>query len=968
MKLHLPKSLRTALLACLAALAPVAVTLATGAISAGAVVFSLGTQAPAETISITADTNWNVTTDHSNDTTTVSGSGTELKVGDGNGGDAGLSATGEIKLGELSIEEAAQLTISGTTTADRTTNPDEKVGVFGAITLSDSTLYFTDGSYYMEDAVTVSGESTVRCKWGKAVQFSALVGEESSVLTLANQSTGTNPAGFILGVGGSSSAAYSGTIKLVDESNKKSVELVLNDFTAYSAAAFELDSRSNVIVTLPQVSLGALYGSGSVGKSSAYGSNAAGATLVVSGNAAEGKYFSGTVESAVTWQIGDGTTAASSRFNGATLKGTLNVQTKATAYLTGANSVATLNNTGTLSFADGSTLTLGSMANDFYGGKTYTVGNLALTSGGAVSNWAPYFGYTDGTEMTYQGGQLTVTVDGSGYYWNGTAASYSWSAANLLKGGNAATIAAGGRLYLTADAAYKTVNMDSTVALAGIILQSDGYTLNVTADNTIPTNFAVQDSSYTLTKTGAAKLSMTSAQAAKLAGIAVNDGTLALTDRLPGDAESNDNAGAITYEADFTSLNVGANGTLAINAAEKANNNRTTVKLADSFAGTLEIVSGYVDTDSAFSGATIKVNGGGLLSRVPAGDIANNVIIGANGATFYSLGKTGVDETWKTKFTGAFSGSGTLTIQERGDWYFAGDMSGFTGSIVLNTSYDHVFFYSSASVSSFSASARLGTNSTVYFGDGTNAMEFVVDKAMTVSEDTHFAIASGASFKNKNQVTISGGKTLKLTGSGAYNMDGWLNMGSGAKLDVQNTVVVSLANTTQTINAGEIAIATDAVVSDSRVLTLDGNLSITGAGTYKQLGSLTISDGTTLTLSGKVTLTQLDNNGVITLADSLSSLTLVGFSDQTNINGRTYEIGTVTDGADKDWNALLGVTSTPISYDATTGLLTAGEAADLVWADLTGDTENSWNEASNWLDANGNAASVPYTTSKETLI
>lgn len=78
-----------------------------------------------------------------------------------------------------------------------------------------------------------------------------------------------------------------------------------------------------------------------------------------------------------------------------------------------------------------------------------------------------------------------------------------------------------------------------------------------------------------------------------------------------------------------------------------------------------------------------------------------------------------------------------MTIQERGDWYFTGDMSGFTGSIVLNNKYDRVFFYSSASVSSFSASDRLDGNATVYFGDGTKAMEFVVNDAMTVGAGRH---------------------------------------------------------------------------------------------------------------------------------------------------------------------------------------------------------------------------------------
>ena len=954
MKLHLPKSLRTALLACLAALVPVAVTLATGAISVGAVVFSLGAQAQAETISITADTNWNATTNHSADTTTVSGA--TLKVGNGSGAAGSVAANGTVNLGNLTLTDSSTMNLWAWTTTDKDVSTDGKVNIAGELTLNNSNIWVEDGSYYFSAPINVVGSSVITSKWAKGIVIGTFNGGDDASLTLRSQGTDPTGALFTLGDGTEGESSFRGTLILDNAAaaEAKTTTLALNDSVALKDAALELKNFTNVIIMLDRVLVEALYGSGDVAHSYNNATGYASPVVQITGNATDDQTFSGTMASNVTWQIGDGTNAASSRFAGATLNGTLDIKAGSTAYLTGSNTFGSLTNNGTLYLNEGSSFSLSSVT--VTEGATITVGSVI--GDGLVNN---AFAYGNGWTATYDG-TGTATLRDTAVYWidGGTDDNIAWSDGSNWSSGSVPASTDGVRL--TADNAGKEISVSGNVTVKELRVYGS-YTLNVRGTFSSVDGYNLYDGG-SITKTGSGTLNATLADAPS---IIVNEGTLKITERLDGDAESNDNAGAITYEADFTSLNVGANGTLAINAAEKANNNRTTVKLADSFAGTLEIVSGYVDTDSAFSGATIKVNGGGLLSRVPAGDIANNVIIGANGATFYSLGKTGVDETWKTKFTGAFSGSGTLTIQERGDWYFAGDMSGFTGSIVLNTSYDHVFFYSSASVSSFSASARLGTNSTVYFGDGTNAMEFVVDKAMTVSEDTHFAIASGASFKNKNQVTISGGKTLKLTGSGAYNMDGWLNMGSGAKLDVQNTVVVSLANTTQTINAGEIAIATDAVVSDSRVLTLDGNLSITGAGTYKQLGSLTISDGTTLTLSGKVTLTQLDNNGVITLADSLSSLTLVGFSDQTNINGRTYEIGTVTDGADKDWNALLGVTSTPISYDATTGLLTAGEAADLVWADLTGDTENSWNEASNWLDANGNAASVPYTTSKVVL-
>lgn len=534
MKLHLPKSLRTALLACLAALAPVAVTLATGAISSGLVAFSISSAyAVDETGDLTSNTNWNASTDHSADTTTVSGA--TLKVGNGNGNGAGsVAANGTVNLGNLTLTGSSTMNLWAWTTTDKDVSTDGKVNIAGELTLNNSNIWMEDGSYYFSAPINVVGSSVITSKWAKGIVIGTIKGDDAAAsLTLRSQGTDPTGALFTLGDGTEGESSFNGTLILDNAAaaEAKTTTLALNDSVALKDAALQLNNFTNVIIMLDRVLVEALYGSGDVAHSCNNATGHASPVVQITGNATESQLFSGTVASNVTWQIGNGSDPASSRFSGATLNGTLDIKAGSTAYLTGNNTIAVLNNSGVLSFNDGSSLTLESMANDFYDGKTYTVGNLALTSGGAVSNWAPYFGYTDGTEMTYQNGQLTVTVDGSAYYWNGTADSYSWSAANLLKGGNAATIAAGGRLYLTAEAAYKTVNMDSTVALAGIILQSDGYTLNVTANNTIPTNFAVQDSSYTLTKTGAATLTMSSAQIGKLAGITVNEGDLLVSDR-----------------------------------------------------------------------------------------------------------------------------------------------------------------------------------------------------------------------------------------------------------------------------------------------------------------------------------------------------------------------------------------------------------------------------------------------------
>lgn len=955
MKLHLPQSLRGALLACFASVAGLTSTIATGAMLGGAFYVSLSQVAQAGDVPVTAGATWSnaVAATHADDTVTVGDAAKDdaiiLQVG--NGDTNALKANDSIDFGTVTVNAKDTLKLHIWTGTHKDAGATGKVTVNSAITLNEGAeLFIEDGSYALSDTVTVNGAAGIRSKWGKGINISSLVGDEHAVLTLSHglssdekQYDGSRAAFELSG----DNSGFKGTVQLLDDNGENQnpgvangVQLILSNTNAMVNANLDFGDTEDVVLSLnaSKVLLKAIKGHGLV---EYYKSDATVGEIELT--AADGT-FSGTSNANVNWTITGGKQVLSN----ASILGTYTVGEDADSAFEGAITLGALvNNSSTGIDVSGMTsLTINNQ--DAFQGATISLGLLTGLSSGNT------FTYGDGWLATYDSDAGTATLSDVAVYWSDAGAddNINWNEATNWS--SSAVPAATEAVRLTADSAGKTIALTDNTTVQELRLYG-AYTLSVGAGAsysfTATDGINLSGETAGLSKVGTGTLSMTSANAVA-AKMNVTEGTLKLTDRLAGDAESNDTAGQITYEADLTALTVGPDGMLSILAAEKSNNNRTTVKLAN-FNGILEITGGFVDTDSTFSDATIKVNGGGLFSRVPAGDISNAVIIGNSGATFYSLGSTGVDTTWKTKFTGALSGAGTLTIQERGDWYFAGDMSGFTGGIVLNSNYDHVYFETSATVQSFSASSRVGNDAVVHFGDGTNTTLFTIKDSMTVSAATAFELKANATVKNENQVSVSDNITFVLKGAGQYDMDGWLNLGSGAKVELTDTVTLNLADTTQTVSSGEIAIATGATVNDSRALTIDGAYTISGAGAYKQLGSLALTANGALTLFGEVSIATLAgaNLGVITLADTLTSLQLGDF-----VIGTDYAIGNVADGGTKNWNTLLGYDAKQYSITYADGVLTSSFLGNIVWASPA-DEDIAWGGADNWQVA-GNPVSV----------
>lgn len=817
MKLHLPKSLRTALLTCLAAMAPVAVTLATGAISSGLVAFSISAAyAVDETGDLTSDTNWNASTDHSADTTTVSGA--TLKVGNGSGGDANLAADSVIKLGTITLQTGATIDVYGGTVADRDSSTDGKIVLEGDITLNNSVLYFSDGSYYVKNTLAVEGSSTVRSKWGKAVVLNSLTGDEDAVLTLANQSNGGNPAGFYIGTGSNTDALFDGTIKFVDESKTRTVQVVLNDGTALSNAALELDSYSNVIIALERVLAEAVYGTGTIGNASTgnYGTNAEGATLTIVGQAANNQVFSGSVNSQITWQIGDGSTAASSRFSGATLNGTLNIQGNSAAYLAETNTINKLTGNGTVNVTSGTTavttaeaangslynvssgaalnftnfaiasgstvyfagsgnVSLGSLTNDGvldFSSMNGAIGTYTITDGfsldvstlGTVANaeslnWNSLLGNSaaSGYNAVYADGVVSaVAIADPTLHWSATSEGQSWNGSYSWQVESvwANPSATDTSYVLGADATYKSIVVDSDVDMSAATLSVNGaYSLSVAQGASY--SFNLNDTADSITFAEGASLTKVGAGTLKMTSTdALNAGIIVDAGIL--ELSTRDNVSGKT-------ITVNENGTLVFGGDSTS----SSVQVDVDGTGRVEVVfvdsgnhSRNVQLGSDFNG-TLAISGLFALTECQVGsdatyEFASGEFWTGGGSVSNNLNVVGDSaDAFRMRSGGALTLSGVVTGN-----YSVGHSSN-TGTIILaNTN-------SAGTIDLDYGTLQLGNDASSIFGDSTS-----YHSGITVN------VAAGAT------LAVRYGNANKTKASEAYQLGSVINIKGDARVDM----------------------------------------------------------------------------------------------------------------------------------------------------------------------------------------
>lgn len=943
MKLHLPKSLRTALLSCLAAISPWSLTLASGAISAGAVVFSLGAQAQAETISITADTKWNATTNHSADVTTVSGSGTDLMVRNANGdGHAGMSAGATLELGDLTMESGTNLNLWAWTSTVKTVSTTDKVIVNGSITLDNAELSIQDGSYYFNETLNVVGESKVYTQYAKGLVFDSLSGDENAVLTFQKGPNDQTAALFT--IGGSNAEAssdFKGTIKLFGNSSARTADLAINDAEALRNAAVSMDGNSKMVIMLQQVMAEAVYGNGMIVKSTDAVTGHASPVLQITGNATESQAFSGTMASNITWQIGDGSKAASSRFNGATLNGSLVIETGSTAYLTGDNTFGALTNKGTLHLSEGSSFVITSQA--AYQGAVLTLGTVTGLSGNT-------FSYGNGWLATYDSVTGTATItDNSSIYWidNGVDGNTLWSAVENWQGGAVPTVS--DTVRLGSDGAGRIVSFDDDATVGEVRVVAGDYGFVASGNSTLTGTVYVAPVGATLTKSGAGTLTLTNATANALS---VTEGELVVNTLSLAHGSSFTKNGVGTMKLGNVSGILGKNVT--VDAGELHITQTGDSDVATNTVYTVTVEAGATLNDDRrlrLTGGSLTVTGGGIYElegiclsgtggNVTSLKVEADTVLHITGTTQHADGDKGsfMLSNWPAgnsiNIEGLLvsdagisnrDGTGVINIDNGGALQLNAGMSRTTHSDKKTT----------INVKNGASLIVNGTNT-----GGTQHITTSLSDGSTVFTTSGATIANNMTYNGTVKLGAAADKELSLTAA-APSFTNLTIMGSADKVSALD------ARTVKEYAAGGTVKFTNAVSGTS--ITLNAGAQFEATAGLTLTGALTLGANAEATLGGAVSIASLagKNAGELAFASNLSSLTLQDF-----VFGQEYAIGNVANGSELDWCGLLGYDSTlqTISYE--NGVLRSSYK-DALWSSPA-DSDITWGGADNWTIGTSN--------------
>ncbi len=653
---------------------------------------------------------------------------------------------------------------------------------------------------------------------------------------------------------------------------------------------------------------------------------------------------------------------------GLNLSGALTLAAHSEAKLSGAVTLGSLANAGTINVSELQSLRLGADAGSM--GASVNLGTVrSYTAGNS-------FTYGNGWTATWQDNGTAIITADAAVAWADTGAEgdtdINWATAANWSGSAAPTATDYVQLASTAGVT-RTIALTGDTTVAGLRVY-DAYTLSVAAETTA--SFAathgieLNGDAAALSKAGAGTLSMSSAQAIA-AKMHITEGTLKLTDALSSAALNNVTAVDLSRitGGDSAILSVAAGGNASVAGASANNSNQgptvSAVSMGDAYTGALEITAGKLALSKSqlnnVSG--IRLNGGGLLvstqgAAFAAQELSCNIHIGVNGGYMDHYGaSTAKEDNWSSKHTGAMSGSGALNLIGYGEWMFAGTYTDFNGSINFGSQAQRV--YLSADMTGLTGLLSTATEVVVGYKSAENsAVAVAVSGKETLSSSRTIYFANGSTFTHSGGVDVAAGMTLSLRRYTAGQTDTFnaLNVELAASAgetaaaiwDVGAGIEANLTSTSAyTATGGTIAIADDATVNDKRALTIDGVYTISGAGAYNQQGSLALTANGALTLSGAVSIESLagNNAGTITFADDLTSLELKDFT-----MGADYHIGTVTNGADVAWGALMGYSSN-YAFTYADGILSSTALGGIYWASPA-DDDITWG-GTNWKTDNG---------------
>ncbi|WP_052703348.1 Ig-like domain-containing protein [Comamonas thiooxydans] len=789
----------------------------------------------------------------------------------------------------VSFSEAVAIAAAdatGSQTLVFSSNFNSAVSLAGSLSINESLTLNADSA----SGLIISGGNTITLGGGTTLNFTNSTGTVTIAATLGGSGALSKAGAGTLVLSSVSNEANmsggitvtGGTLQVQSDDHLSSGTLTLNGGTLTNGtSAFTIDNAIALGASggtfnigggsgAAQVTLsGVVSGSGSLIKNGQAilelsGNNTyTGATNVTAGtviashaNALGTTAGATTVASGATVRLAGALTVAESFSIAGTGKAVSAVNYGALHLNSGSTTVSgtvTLTAAADISAASGSTLTLAGALNGAFSLNKTDAGTLALSNSGNEA------GLTAGTSIT--AGTLSIANDD--YLSSGTI---------TLNGGTLAITGA------------TTIDNAIALASAAVISTSANATLS-----------GVLSGSGTLTKSGASTLTLSGSNTHSGA-VNLSAGGLTLSG---GSAIGNSSAVTLSGGTTLTLFNAETIGSLAgtgsvvLNAGLTTGGDNTSTTYSGVISGTSGLTKSGSGTltltgNNTYTGATNVSAGGLTLNRVGGALDDNTSVAVASGATLtVAAGETidalsgagtvalgtsaltiGINGTSST-FSGAITGSGTLTLDGGGTFTLSGTNSGQSwGMQVL-----------SGGTVSIAGDANLGSG-TLQLNDGTLSVTSAgtIDNAISLGASAG-SISVGSGLAVSLSSAIGGTGALTKTGSGALTLSGSNNYAGTTTVSAGTLSVAGSTASATTVAAGGTLAGTGIlggnVTVQSSGLLSPGNA---GAGSLTINGNLQMNAGSVLAveINGTTAGTQYDQvvvNGAVIVAGATLSAT-----------------------------------------------------------------------------------------------
>lgn len=318
---------------------------------------------------------------------TVTVSAGTVDWGNGSGATAGTS----YKLGDtIDVASGATLNIRLWATTQRNTSTTNKAIIASAITLNDSAITFTDGSYMFSGAFTVNGTCTFTDPYSKGYVFSEFNG--SGTLTFSRGTGDSNSMDYFTFNGGNFSGIMNQVADTADNTRR------IRFASSFPSATINLTTEDCYVEIAGDIELGSINDTSSCTTGGIFGDGEAARTLTLN----NGATYYNVIKDTAAATGAETTTPLSVVFAGDTtlagantLTGDVTVSSGATLTLDGTLPAVTVSDgaaitgtgtvTGTLTAVDGSTLNLSSATTS----ACLTAGTLTAAEGATVTVTLP---------------------------------------------------------------------------------------------------------------------------------------------------------------------------------------------------------------------------------------------------------------------------------------------------------------------------------------------------------------------------------------------------------------------------------------------------------------------------------------------------------------------------------------------------------------------------------------------------